>query len=51
MAVSPTASMLIATPETIWLPRQVIAAKPWTSESVIAASMPAPRPAQAEPLW
>ena len=31
MMVEPAAMKLIATPETIWLPRWVIEAKPWTS--------------------
>ena len=50
IAVSPTASMLIATPETIWLPRQVIEAKPCSSENSTEAAMPAASPAQAEPV-
>ena len=42
--------MLMATPETIWLPRWEIAAKPWTRASAVEARMPAARPAQAEPV-
>ncbi len=46
IAVSPEASTLTATPETIWLPRCVIAAKPWTSAKTQEAATAAKRPAQ-----
>ncbi len=46
MMVEPAAMKLMATPETIWLPRWVIEAKPWTSakktEIRIAAREPDP---------
>src|SRR5918993_5555932 len=48
IAVSPAASMLMATPETIWLPRWLIAAKPCTSASATEAPVPAASPIQAE---
>src|SRR5262245_54702494 len=42
--------MLSAMPDTTWLPWCVMQAKPWTRLTRTAAAMPAPRPAQAEPL-
>ena len=40
--------MLMATPDTIWLPRWLIDAKPWMSEKATDAAIPARRPIQAE---
>ena len=40
---------LMATPETIWLPRTVMEAKPCKSENSTAARMPAASPSQSEP--
>jgi hypothetical protein len=48
MAVSPAASMLMATPDTIWLPRWLMAAKPWISAKPTEAAIPAASPIQAE---
>ena len=48
MMVEPAAMKLMATPETIWLPRWVIEAKPCTSESMTDISMPMPSPIQAD---
>ena len=48
MTVEPAATKLIATPETIWLPRWVMEAKPCTSASATETSMPTDRPSQAE---
>lgn len=44
------ARKLIATPETIWLPRWVMQAKPCSSASMMETQMPAPSPSQAEPV-
>ena len=49
MMVEPAAMKLIATPETIWLPRCVIEAKPWTSPRKTAVRMATVSPTQAEP--
>jgi hypothetical protein len=49
-AVMPAAMKLIATPETIWLPRCVMEAKPWTSAKKTEARMAPKRPSQAEPV-
>jgi len=46
--VMPAMKKLIATPETIWLPRLVIEAKPCTRLSATEQRMPAPSPSQAE---
>ncbi len=46
----PAATKLIATPETIWLPRLVMEAKPCTSEKASETPMPEARPIQAEPV-
>jgi hypothetical protein len=50
MAVRPAASMLMATPDTIWLPRWLMDAKPWMSANITEAPMPARSPIQAEPV-
>ena len=42
--------MLSAMPETTWLPRLVMQAKPWTMARKIENAMPAARPSQAEPV-
>ena len=42
--------MLMATPDTIWLPRWLIEAKPWTRAKATDAPMPAIKPIQAEPM-
>ena len=42
--------MLSAMPETTWLPRLVMQAKPWTMARTIENAMPAPSPSQAEPV-
>ena len=49
MMVEPAAMKLMATPETIWLPRWVIEAKPCTSASPTETSTAMMRPIQAEP--
>src|SRR5580765_5579512 len=49
-AVSPDTVMLSAMPETTWLPRCVTHAKPCTNPTSTDAAIPAPRPAQAEPV-
>jgi hypothetical protein len=48
-AVSPEARKLMATPETIWLPRWVMQAKPWISAISTETTSAAARPTQAEP--
>ena len=47
MMVEPAAMKLMATPETIWLPRWVIEAKPWTSAISTEITIAAARPIQA----
>jgi hypothetical protein len=42
--------MLSAMPETTWLPRWVMQAKPWSMEMAIEKAMPAARPRSAEPV-
>ncbi|MNE28473.1 hypothetical protein D3C80_1219150 [compost metagenome] len=44
--VKPAAMKFSATPDTIWLPRLVMTAKPWIKENKIETAMPASRPAQ-----
>ena len=48
--VNPEARKLIATPEISWLPRKVIEASPWISDSTSDPAMPAASPAQALPV-
>ena len=50
MMVEPAAMKLMATPETIWLPRWVIEAKPCTIARSTAIRIAATRPSQAEPV-
>ena len=40
----------MATPDTIWLPRLVIEAKPWINEISTDTVMPESRPSQGEPV-
>jgi hypothetical protein len=46
----PAARKFMATPETIWLPRAVIEAKPCSSAKRTDAKIAATRPNQAEPM-
>ena len=48
--VRPAATKLSATPETIWLPRLVMTAKPCTSAKKIEVPIPAASPAQGLPV-
>ena len=50
VAVNPAASMLMAAPETIWLPRASIDAKPCARPNTTDATMPAASPIQAFPV-
>jgi len=48
--VRPATKKLIATPETIWLPRLVIEANPCRIEKATETPMPASSPSQGEPV-
>ena len=50
VAVSPEAMMLIAIPDTTWLPRSVTLATPCTSPNMHDAATAAANPAQADPV-